>query len=46
MFRISMKSQGIAGHPKAALLFGFFGGGVRYIVWLFIALLVRYKNRK
>ena len=34
-----------AGLPKAALLFGFFGG-FRCGVWLFIVLLVRYENRK
>ena len=40
-----LPSNFIVSRPKAALLFWFFGG-FRCDVWVFIVLLVRYKNRK
>ena len=42
----AFQSNFIAGRPKAALLFGFFGG-FRYGVLLFMVILViyKYKNR-
>ena len=42
---VEATSNFIAGRPKAALLFWFFGG-FSCDVWLCFVILVRYKNRK